>query len=301
MMPAPAAAIIADYRASLGEGPLWDHRRQRLIWCDILSDCLLIAEPDQTDASRIDFAGGITSIGLAEGDRFVATSLRRFMLLDSEFNVLATSAEIEPHLPDNRFNDGKVDPLGRFWAGTMEKECKGTLGAFYLLDGTGLKRLDEGYGCTNGPAFSPDGRWLCFTDSNEHAIYRAALSQNQSLERGGPFITFTQSEGAPDGMTFDNKGRLYVAHFGGGQVSRYDSEGQCDARFPLPASNITSVAFANGDLSQLVATSAHCTFTPEQLEDSPEQGATFAFDCGATGLPEPEFLIPEGFFDDVRV
>ena len=301
MMHAPAAAIIADYRASLGEGPLWDHRSQRLIWCDILSNCLLVAKPGQRSATKINFTGGITSIGLAEGDRFVATSLRRIMLLDSDFNVLATSAEIEPHLPDNRFNDGKVDPLGRFWAGTMEKECKGTLGAFYLLDGNGLKRLDEGYGCTNGPAFSPDGKWLCFTDSNRRAIYRAPLSQDQSLERGEPFVTLAESEGTPDGMTFDSEGRLYVAHFGGGQVSRYNSEGQCDARFPLPATNITSVAFAQNGLTQLAATSAHCTFTPEQLEDSPEQGATFALDCGAKGLPEPEFHIPEGFFDDVRV
>lgn len=286
--------IVGNYRAALGEGPLWDYRSSRLIWCDILGGCLLVSDTEGTRTRELPFEEGITAIGLAEGNRYIATTHRRFVLLNADFSIIWSSDETEPDLPSNRFNDGKVDPLGRFWAGTMEQECRGRDGSFYLFDQTGVHELDAGYGCTNGPAFSPDSYWAFFTDSNDRTIYRCPLEASQTLDRSEPFIQFQDSEGVPDGMTFDTLGRLYVAHFDGGQISRYTPDGVRDAVFPLPARNITSLTFGRDDGATAFATSAHCTLDETQRAQRPDEGALFALDLGAKGANQPIFRIPEG-------
>lgn len=286
--------IVGRYRAALGEGPLWDHRCSRLIWCDILGKRLLVSEHGNANAAELDFAEGITAIGLAGESHYIATSHRRLLILDADFEVFWSTSETESALPDNRFNDGKVDPLGRFWAGTMHKQCEGESGSFYLFDQHGLRHLGGGFGCTNGPAFSPDGKWVLFTDSNEGTIYRNPLSADQSLDRDGSFIQFEPDEGSPDGMTFDCEGRLYVSHFAGSKISRFLSDGSLDRQFYLPALNITSVAFGGSDLATLFATSAHCTFAAEELRDRPCEGAMFAMSVSVCGMPEPVFTPPEG-------
>ncbi len=294
----PLPQTIGQYRAALGEGPLWDHRHARLIWCDILGGSLLVSEGGDGDVRVLPFPDGVTSIGLAQGGQYIATTHRRFVLLDAQFGIIWQSEDIEPALPNNRFNDGKVDPLGRFWAGTMEKECKGQDGSFYLFDQSGVRKLGDEFGCTNGPAFSPDSQWAVFTDSNERAIYRTPLAIDQKLDRTAPFIRFGKDDGAPDGMTFDASGRLYVGHFGGYKVSRFLPEGTFDKAFELPAENITSVAFGGAGFATLFATSAHCTFGAAQLQQRPDEGAVFAINLGAKGQGEPIFRTPQGMIHD---
>lgn len=294
----PLPQTIGHYRAALGEGPLWDHRHSRLIWCDILGGALLVSDWGNGDVRALPFPDGVTSIGLAQGGHYIATSHRRFVILDAQFRPVWQSEDIEPDLPNNRFNDGKVDPLGRFWAGTMEKACKGQDGSFYLLDEAGVHTLGGEFGCTNGPAFSPDNQWAVFTDSNERAIYRSPLTTDQELDRTAPFIEFGEGEGAPDGMTFDVSGRLYVGHFGGHKVSRFLPDGTFDRAFELPAENITSVTFGGADFATLFATSAHCTFSVAQLQQRPDEGAMFAINPGAKGQAEPIFRIPQGMIHE---
>jgi len=280
--------IIGDYRAALGEGPLWDHRRGRLIWCDILDRKLIVCEGE--DETILPFEGGITSIALADGGGYVATSERCFVLLDEAFRIAWSSDEIETDLPENRFNDGKVDADGRFWAGTMQRDCIGRDGSFYRLRKDGIERLDTGYSVTNGPAFSPEGNIAYLTDTLDRTIFRADLSRPDPLANKQTHIRFAEGEGTPDGMTVDSEGRLYVGHFGGGMVSRYLDDGTRDAVFPLPALNITSVTFGGPGMATLYATSAHCTFDPNELAARPDEGATFALDVGARGIAQPEFL-----------
>lgn len=278
--------IISRHRAALGEGPLWDHRCERLIWCDILARSLHVLEGSAERTLK--FEHGITAIALARGGGYVATGERRFMLLDADFAQVWESEEVEPREPGNRFNDGKVDLKGRFWAGTMQREAKGNAGSFYRLAGGGYGALSSGFGCTNGPAFSPDGDTVYFTDSNARAIYRANLGE--PLRRDHPFIQFAEKDGAPDGMTVDAQGRLYVAHFGGSAITRYSPDGIQDARFEMPVRNITSVTFGGPDFATLYVTSAHCTFPTVELIQRPAEGATFALDVGARGLPANEFV-----------
>lgn len=277
---------VSRHRAALGEGPLWDHRCNRLLWCDIHEQMLLVIEDG--NELEIPFEGGITSICLAAGGGYIATSERNFLHLANDFTQQWQSEPVEPNEPDNRFNDAKVDPQGRFWAGTMQHEARGRQGRFFRLAGAHHECLIENFGCTNGPAFSPDGGTVYFTDSNAGHIYRGPIDAPLSVDK--PFIAFWENEGVPDGMTVDTQGRLYVGHFGGSRISRFLPDGTREATFECPALNITSVAFGGPDMATLFATSAHCTISAAELVNRPDEGATFALDVGARGLPQPEFL-----------
>lgn len=278
---------VGGYRAALGEGPLWDHRRDRLLYCDILARRLIVTDAEGRRERFVEFAQGITAIGLAEDGGYVAASERRAMRLDSDFAMVWQSDEVEPDRPANRCNDGKVDAAGRFWIGTMERDCRGRSGAFHRLDGPRIARIDDGYRVANGPAFAPSGEVMCCADTMDGIVYRA----DATLAGKQPFVRFEPGEGLPDGMTYDEDGRLYVAHFGGHAISRYRPDGTRDAKFELPATNITSLCFGGPDLTTLFATSAHCTFDAAERIARPDEGALFAFDCGARGRPEPLYRL----------
>lgn len=190
----------------------------------------------------------------------------------------------EPDRPQNRLNDAKVDATGRLWFGSKDDTDEQASGALYSLDPDGtLVRQDDGYKVTNGPTFSPDGRWLYHNDSGLGLVYRFPLEQGVIGERQ-PFIRFEKDWGVPDGMTTDSGGGLWIAHWGGARVSRFDPDGSLDRSIRLPATNITSCVFAGDRLDRMFVTSAALG-----TSDEPEAGALFEIDAGATGLPPVAF------------
>jgi sugar lactone lactonase YvrE len=191
----------------------------------------------------------------------------------------------EPHLPGNRMNDGKADAQGRIWFGTMDMAETADSGALYRLDADRTwTRLDEGYRVPNGPAFSIDGRHLYHSDTARQTIYRFDLDEDGSVANRQPFIRFTEQDGYPDGMTVDAAGGLWVAHWGGSRISRFAPDGTLDRAIPLPARQITNVAFAGDRLDRLFVTSA-----ATGLAESEFDGALFEVETGAIGLPTHEF------------
>jgi D-xylonolactonase len=151
----------------------------------------------------------------------------------------------EPDRPFNRLNDAKVDNAGRIWAGTKNDRDEHDSGALYRLD-TNLNwtRLDDGYGVPNGPTFSPDGSILYHADRARRVVYAFDLSADGRLTSKREFIRFENEWGYPDGMTTDREGGIWIAHWDGGRVSRFRPDGTLERSIHLPASNITSCAFA---------------------------------------------------------
>ena len=274
--------VASDIRCRLGEGPLWSVRENAVYWVDIYapalhrislydSDVRTWAMPEKTGwvVERRDQAGFIA--GLQSG--FAELTLDPF--------ECRHIADPEPQYPDNRMNDAKVDHLGRIWAGTMDSEIRGPRGSLYRLDGDfRVTRHDSGYMVTNGPAFSPSHDCLYHSDTGRGIVYRFELTPEGEIRNREPFIEFPRDWGYPDGMTVDAEGGLWIAHWGGGRVSRFTPQGALERDVRLPALQITSCTFAGVNLDRMFVTSA-----AQDREDEPRAGMLFEIDPGVRGLP----------------
>ena len=277
--------IERDTRDSLGEGPIWVARLDRLFWVDILAPrlwSLSLADDSVRSWEMPEKIGWI--VERAGRDDFLIGLASGVARLDLDPFAITPLIDPEPDRPDNRLNDAKVDSHGRLWFGTKSDSNPESKGALYRLDPDfAVTRHDDGYGVTNGPAFSVDGRWLYHTDSDARTIYRFALGGDGALGEREVFIRFDPEWGYPDGMTTDSADGLWVAHWAGGRISRFTPDGALDRSIALPARNITSACFAGPDLDRLFVTSA--------ADDSEGEaaGCLFEVETGMTGRPPTAF------------
>ncbi len=274
-----------DRRDRLGEGLLWSARDNAVYWTDILAPALnrlSLADGQVTRWPMPEMIGWVIERRDAPG--FIAGFQSGFAELTLDPVTIVPIADPEPDLPGNRLNDAKADAWGRIWAGSMPIAADRPSGSLYRLDpDRTVTRVDTGYTVANGPAISPDGRWLYHTDTVARRIYRFALDADGIRDRE-TFLTFQPSWGNPDGMTVDADGHLWIGHWGGGRVGRFTPEGSFDRSIALPASQITNVCFAGDGLDRMFVTSA-----ADDLPDEEQAGALFEIDAGVRGLPPGRF------------
>ena len=275
---ADVAIIDRDRADRLGEGPLWSEREDALYWVDILShriNRLSLSDNKVTSFEQPDYAAWIIE---REQGGFVAGIGLDIVLLDLSANRRMSLGSVDRGIVGNRLNDAKADPLGRIWAGTMPASCDRPSGAFYRIDPDGLiVHADGPYTIANGPAIDPDGRFLLHTDTALGAIFRFDIHDDGTLGPRTPFILFEPGWGNPDGMTFDAEGGLWVACWGASCVTRFDPKGARERSIALPASQITSCAFAGAALDRMFVTSA------ADGVDEEHGGALFEIDPGCRG------------------
>ena len=273
-------------RDQLGEGACWSARDQAFYWVDILAPALNRLSTDDGAITRWAMPEPLGWIVRRQAGGLIGGFQSGVAEIELEPVSIQPVVDPEPHLPGNRMNDGKADAQGRIWFGTMDMAEDADSGALYRLDhDRQWTRLDEGYRVPNGPAFSLDGQWLYHSDTARQTIYRFALSDDGSIADRTPFVRFGEDDGYPDGITVDAAGGLWVAHWGGSRISRFAPDGTLDRAIPLPARQITNMAFAGKKLDRLFVTSA-ATGLPE----SPYDGALFEVDPGTTGLATHEFF-----------
>lgn len=178
-----------------------------------------------------------------------------WIVVRGEEALIKGIADPEANMPGNRFNDGKLGPDGRFYAGTMDDSETSVTGAFYALDCHGeITRLDDCFAVTNGPAFSPDGRTLYENDSALRRTYAYDLSKNGQVSAKRLFREFSQSDGHPDGMTTDRDGNLWIAMWDGHKIQKIDGNGNLAGFIKTPVQRPTNCVFV-GD-NELIFTSA---------------------------------------------
>jgi xylono-1,5-lactonase len=282
-------SCVADVKALLGEGPVWVERDQALYWVDIKGRRIF----------RLDEAGAIThwetpfrvgSIAPRESGGFIAGTDQGFAGIDLDRGRFDILAHPEADLADNRFNDGKTDRSGRFWAGTMDDSERTAAGSLYRLDfDLSWARMDDGYRVTNGPAFSPGGRLLYHADSARQVIYVYDVDEGGELGERNLFARFVENDGYPDGMTVDAEGCLWVAFWDGWCVRRFSPAGECIRILDLPVQRPTSLAFGGPDFSELFITSARIGLDDLALQMQPQAGGVFRLAPGVKGLPEVPF------------
>jgi sugar lactone lactonase YvrE len=233
-----------------------------------------------------------SSIGLRCTGGLIAATRTGFVTLDTESGAIAPITDPEADLPGNRFNDGKVDRAGRFWAGTknLANNAQAT-GSVYRLDPDGTAhRVAGGISCTNGIAWSPDNRTMYLCDTWARRVYRFAFDLDAGTAHGRTlFAELAPPEGYPDGLTVDAEGFIWNAHYDGWCITRYAPDGRIDCVLQMPVQHVTSLIFGGPDLTTLYVTSASMRLSEDERRAQSLAGHVFAFEPGVKGLPEPCF------------
>ena len=280
--------LVVNGKCELGEGPIWDDRAGRLWWLNILAKELHQYDP-ATKQDRVlslpQMPG--TVVGRASGGLMLALE-NGFAAYDPETERLEMLVDPEADKPGNRFNDGKCDPAGRFVAGTMQYDAAEPDGALYTLDLDGtVRKLEDHVYCSNGLAWSEDGKTMyyidsmcCRVDAFDYDVSTGTIANRR------PVVEIPKAEGLPDGMTIDVDDNIWVAHFGGGCVSHWDPRtGRRLGELRLPVTNITACWFGGADLEDLYITTAFEGMSEEERAANPESGGLYLSRPGVRGRP----------------
>jgi sugar lactone lactonase YvrE len=279
--------LLVDARAELGEGALWDSASRTLYWVDIIGGTLH-AYDRRKGTDRTWGIGRMVStvVTRARGGLMLAVQdgLARFSVPEGRLEMVAAP---ERDIPSNRFNDGKCDPAGRFWAGTMERNSRPGAGALYRLDTDGsVHRMLTGVSISNGIVWSADARVMYYIDTGTRRVdafdYDAATGD---IKGRHTVITVPESLGFPDGMAIDEQDNLWIAMWGGSQVTCWDpARGTLLGTVAMPASRVTSCAFGGPDLDELYVTTAREGLDEAALSREPDAGGLFRVRPGARGV-----------------
>ena len=284
---------VLAVRNKLGEGPVWRADEQALYWVDIERNCFYRFYPRSGRYDNFDVGEMIGVLAIRAAGGLVMATQKGFAFWGAQ-QGLRFIADPEAHKPNTRFNDGAVDCMGRFWAGTMcypEDACEQPQGNLYRLDpDLSLHTMETGVGVSNGIGWSPDNRLMYFTDSPLHMIYVYDFDAvTGAIENCRPFIHTPDEMGVPDGLAVDSEGFIWSASWGGWKITRYDPDGRVAREIQLPVQYPTSCAFGGTSLDELYITSAWTALGEEKRIQQPFAGDLFRLQVDIKGLEEPKF------------
>ncbi|MCR8726695.1 SMP-30/gluconolactonase/LRE family protein [Frigidibacter sp. ROC022] len=276
-------------RCSLGEGPLWHPERGELFWFDINNRQMLVRSGGQTRTRS--FPEIVTAAGWVDRDTLLVASETALSRVDLNGGA-EVLVPLEADDPRTRSNDGRADPQGGFWIGTMGKQAEPGLGAIWRYYRGELRRLVEGISIPNAISFPPGGRSVCWACTTQQKVMRQALDAD-GWPVGQPevFIDMTAEDLSPDGAVFDAAGHFWNAQWGASRVAEYDRDGSFLRAIDLPAVQTTCPAFGGPDLRTLFCTSAAQDVAPETPADDDPQGQTFQVEGLGPGQPEHRVVL----------
>ncbi|MBX3030820.1 MAG: SMP-30/gluconolactonase/LRE family protein [Chloroflexi bacterium] len=288
-LPALIAAPLGDGHAQLGEGPSWDPERGVVWWVDVLGHVLHATTLDGRDRA-IPLQQQLTSVVLRASGGLVGTTPSGFVAIGPDDGAMTLLAAVEADDPATRSNDGKVDPAGRYWAGTMFDSGAPDGGSLYRLDADlSVHRLVTPVSCSNGLAWPSDGRSMYYIDTLTYRVDRFPWdAATGDLGTRTPWVHIPEGAGLPDGMTIDAEDHVWVALWDGWGVVRFAPDGTPVARIEVPVARTSSCCFAGPDLDTLAITTAQ----PDGEGDragQPLAGRLFAVRPGVRGRAPDAF------------
>ncbi|MDZ8170794.1 SMP-30/gluconolactonase/LRE family protein [Microbacterium xanthum] len=283
--------VFRDLRSVLVESIFWDDRTGEVVWVDITAGTLhrgrLDGAVDGSDDRVVALPAPVSAVQPAADGGYVAALKDRVVLLGADGELRDELARVEHAHDGIRFNEGKVDPYGRFVVGAMDVTVGDPDAGLYLVDEQGrIDILRGGFGVANGFEWTDDGSEMFVTDTSTSTVYRAPYRDGaQPLGELRPFLVGHAS----DGLVRDTDGRFWNGVYGGGEVLCWSPEGDVIARVPMPAPNVTSVAFAGPERKDLLVGTARENLTEADLVDSPRSGSILRIRTTATGRPVHTF------------
>jgi sugar lactone lactonase YvrE len=284
-------SCIAETSDLLGESPVWDDQQNCLWWIDILGRKLHRHqnEREACNTETWDLEQICGSIGLWDSSALVAATRTGFgRLYPREGKVEHFNTPLSG-ISDIRFNDGRNDRRGRFWAGTVQEKRVRGAASLYMFEGRSFVEVISGLTVVNGIAWSPDGKIMYFSDSFDSVIYAVDVDRKGNVAKRRVFSQYPPELGTPDGATVDTSGNYWSAAFSGSHVAKFSPDGRLETAIKLPVSHPTSCTFGGPGMSTLYVTSAKARLSEEQKATQPQAGHLFAVSTGESGFVEPRF------------
>jgi len=284
---------ISEAKAILGEGPYWDVVDSCLYWVDIKGKRIHRFNPQTSHDETWPTPEVIGSLAVRENGGLVAALKSGLYFFD-----LSTAAVTPVALPaaaihpaHNRFNDGKVDRQGRFWAGSMDDLEKDPTGGLFRLDAQlRLEQTVDQVTVSNSLCWSPDSGTLYYSDSPKRTVWAWDFDATSgTISNRRVLIQLPSTDGVPDGATVDAEGCLWLCVWGSWEIRRYDPSGRLLQAVRMPVQRPTCPMFGGPNLDTIYVTSASIGLSEQQLKEQPSAGGVFAFQPGVTGLPESRF------------
>ena len=283
---------IWKIRCTLGEGTLWVKEHNSIYFVDIKKKkiCSLNIKNKKKKILKVNKEVGF--IAHIKDHIFILGLQGELRIQNLKSKKVLKSIPIEPKIKLNRINDGKTDPAGNLWFGTMDNlERKIEKGSLYKLNkDLKLTRVDKNYRITNGPAFIDQYNFY-HTDSPKKTIYKIKINKNNKIVSKNIFKKFSLDEGVPDGMTLDKNKNLWVAHFHGACVSVFNNRAKLIHRINLPAKNITNCAFGGKNNQELFISTATKGMNKADLRKFRYSGFFFSVKTNARGVLQKKFII----------
>ena len=286
------AKLLIESKSPLGEGPIWDMERQVLWWTDILRGVVHCYNPADDSNRTWEIGQMVGTLVTAKSGGLVLAAQNGFLHFDPETGATEMILDPEPDKPENRFNDGKCDPAGRLWAGTMPITEDSATGAMYCLHPDGqVEKHGGAYSIPNGIVWSADAKTMWHIDSPTRRVDAWDFDNATGTISNRRTAIEIQDEGAfPDGMAMDVEGKIWVALWGGWCVARFDPDtGEELARVELPVSQVSACAFGGLNLDELYITSARKNLDCKELENQPLAGGLFKARVAIRGVEPVAF------------
>lgn len=283
---------LINVQNELGEGPAWNAQRQALYWVDIKQSRLYRYFCATRAVDCIKLVQPIMAYGFCADGRLITVCASGFAFWDEQTGSFEFINHPEADKPATRFNDGAVDPAGRFWAGTMnESDVSSPSNTLYRLDtDLSVHKVLDAVTLANGLGWSPDYSIMYFTDTGRRQIWKYNYDiATGSVHHPQVFVELPESEGFPDGMTVDAEGCVWSAIWDGGKVIRFSPTGERLLEVEIPAKRVTSCAFGGEKYDELFITTANFGLSEKDRQQQPYAGDVFRLKTDTVGMAEPQF------------
>ena len=285
--------LIQDAKAEHGEGPAWDARDSVLYWVDITASKVHCLRPESGEDHVIDTGTLVGAVAPRSSGGLVAALADGFAFIDTKTGEVTRITDPERDIQGNRFNDGKCDPAGRFWAGTMSQDgSRKGAGSLYRFDpDRSVTRILGDITVSNGLCWSPDHTTMYFIDTPTFEIWAFDYDiDTGDIGNKRAVVRIPKEVGFPDGMTGDADGMLWVAHFGGSCVCRWNpATGELVETIQLPVSQVSCCVFGGPDLTTLYLTTSRLGLDDDALRQQPSAGGVFRSETHVQGVPTYQF------------